>query len=460
MKYLAFGLQFTVAITLTAGVTYGQQIRVTPRTVIAEGTATRSFREPHLAINPQNGRHLVVATIVPAAGDTFNERVSRQICAAFTSFDSGVTWSRHDFDVAWCFDPWAVITPDNQVLVTVLAEHVGFPQQGRGGLLAFHSPDGGRTWDQAPLGLGTPHDHSTMAVDLSTTPRRGFIYILSGHPVRDADGERRWTIFVARSRDGGKTFDEPVNIMPNNLHNFAEMPVVLRDGTFVASFVDASHRTDKPNGNANDQNFERRRAWIVRSTDAGQTFSTPMFVNDACGPPPGFRLSALAADTSDGPFSGRLYFACRQAGGGRIVVSRAVDGREQWPAPVALGDESTIAEERIPGLAVNNRGVLVTAWIDGRTVAGHHCEEAVYVASSLDGGASFSPVQRISTTDACADTVRIDSTGGGVDPTGGDYFGLAAAPDGIFRIVWVETRNGVSQLSIASLDVPGAEAGR
>ena len=213
MKYLAFGLQVTAAITLTAGMTHAQQIRVAARSVIAEGTATRSFREPHLAINPQNSRHLVVATIVPAAGETFIERSSRQICAAFTSFDSGITWSRHDFDVTWCFDPWVVITPDNQVLVTVLAEHARFPQQGRAGLLAYHSPDGGRTWDPAPVGLGTPHDHPTMSLDLSMTSRRGFIYVLSHHPVRDADGARRWTIFVSRSRDGGKTFDEPVNIL-------------------------------------------------------------------------------------------------------------------------------------------------------------------------------------------------------------------------------------------------------
>jgi hypothetical protein len=130
-----------------------------------------------------------------------------------------------------------------------------------------------------------------------------------------------------------------------------------------------------------------------------------------------------------------------------------VDGREQWAAPIALGDESNVAEERIPALATNNRGALMTAWIDGRTAAGHHCEEAVYVTSSLDGGASFSPVQRISATDACADSTE-------VDPTGGDYFGLAAASDGIFRIVWVETRNGVSQLLTTSLDVQGAVAVR
>jgi hypothetical protein len=391
---------------------------------------------------------LVVATIVPSAGATFDERYSRQTCAAFTSFDSGLTWSRHDFDATWCFDPWVVITPDGQVLVTLVAEHARFPQQGRGGLVAFHSQDGGRTWDSTPVGLGTPHDHPTMALDLSAKQRRGFIYVLSHHGFSDAEGARRWSIFIARSRDGGRTFDDPVNIVPNNLHNLAEMAVVLRDGTVVAAFVDASHRTDKPNGNGNDQAFERRRAWIIRSTDGGQTFSTPLFVSDACGPPPGFRLSALAADTSEGPLSGRLYFACRQAGGGRIVVSKAIDGREQWAAPIALGDESIVAEERIPGLATNNRGALVAAWIDGRTAAGHHCEEAVYVTSSLDGGASFSPIQQVSSTEACADNIEVDATGG-------DYFGLAAAPDGSFRIVWVETPNGVSQLMTTALNVPG-----
>jgi hypothetical protein len=113
-----------------------------------------------------------------------------------------------------------------------------------------------------------------------------------------------------------------------------------------------------------------------------------------------------------------------------------------------------VAEERIPAIAVNNRGVVGVAWIDGRTVPGHRCEEAVYFAASLNGGQTFSAGQRISATEACPDNTLL------TDPTGGDYFGFSAAPDGRFELLWAETRNGVSELRRTSVLVEGiVEAG-
>ena len=49
----------------------------------------------------------------------------------------------------------------------------------------------------------------------------------------------------ARSRDGGERFDDPVMVVPNNLHNLSEMPVVLGDGTLIGSYVDAAYRERK-----------------------------------------------------------------------------------------------------------------------------------------------------------------------------------------------------------------------
>jgi len=46
-----------------------------------------------------------------------------------------------------------------------------------------------------------------------------------------------------------------------------------------------------------------------------------MVVNDVCGPPASFQLSAMVADTSSGRFRDCLYFACRQHAGGSIVVT-------------------------------------------------------------------------------------------------------------------------------------------
>ena len=188
-----------------------------------------------------------------------------------------------------------------------------------------------------------------------------------------------------------------------------------------------------------DHALNRRRAYVLK----------PNIRERLLWPTPGVRLSALAADTSTGPFAGRLYFACRERGAGRIVVNHAGDGREEWSTPVSVGQADAVAEERIPAIAVNNRGVVGVAWIDGRTAPGHRCEETVYFAVSLDGGETFSAHERISAiTEACPDNTL-------TDPTGGDYFGFAPAPDGRFELLWAETRNGVTELRRISVTIEG-----
>ena len=67
---------------------------------------------------------------------------------------------------------------------------------------------------------------------------------------------------MTRSTNGGRSFEDPVYVIPNNLHNLAEMPVVLSDGILVQSFVDASYVPDSGNKRS-EVEFDRRRAWVV-----------------------------------------------------------------------------------------------------------------------------------------------------------------------------------------------------
>ena len=441
-------------MTLSAGLVSlqgrAQTILVGNPSRVAAGTVEHPLYEPYLAIDPANARHLLAAAIVggpPAA--KFEESVQHQSCAAFLSVDAGATWTRHDFATTRCFDPWVAITGDD-VLVTMVASHSSLPQ--RDGLVGFHSRDGGRNWDAHPIGLGSNHDHPTMVVDQSAGSRRGWIYLSSHRPTRGEDGRQRWGLYMVRSRDGGKTFDDLPYVAPNNSHNLSEMPVVLGDGTLVASFVDATYAEDTGSTSPRNILFDRRRAWIVRSTDRGDSFSLPLFVTDACGPPPHYQLAALAADRSSGPFADRLYFACRQRGGGRIVVNHSRDRGETWTAPVAIqspGAEPAVAN-RIPGLAVNDRGTVLVAWIEAPGGAGHNCEQRTYVSVSLDGGDTFSPGQVVSSVSPCPDTVTV------ARETGGDYFGVIALPHDRFQLLWSEMRDGVATLLTAMVSVAGS----
>jgi len=215
------------------------------------------------------------------------------------------------------------------------------------------------------------------------------------------------------------------------------MPVVLTDGTLLESFVDATYTPDSGGTQAREVLFDRRRAWVTRSSDGGFTFSAPSFVTDACGPPPGYRLSAFAADVSRGPYDGRLYFACRAAGGGPIVVTHSRDRGETWsPVTRMQATARDTIVNPIPGLAVNDQGTVLVAWMGPSGNSDDHCGTNLYASVSTDGGTTFSSRVLVA---SCA--------------RGGDYFGITAVPGGSFRLLWPETRDGVQQLRTAALDV-------
>lgn len=416
----------------------GQALRVDSSTFVARSLSNRPLIEPHLAIDPVRPQRILAAAF--SQRDTrlpYPQGLNEQNCSAFLSEDSGRTWIKHDFDATACFDPWVAITPDGSALVTVVARHHAFPQQGDGGLLAYRSADGGVTWDSVPLGLGRNHDHTTLAIDVSQGPRRGWIYVSSHRGRSGDDGRYRYGLYLARSRNSGRSFDDPVWVIPNNLHNLAEMPVVLSDGTLIASFVDASYTPDSTSGRSRETLFERRRAWVVRSTDGGISFSVPLFVTDACGPPPGYRLSAFAADVSRGANDGSLYFACRAAGRGPIVVTHSRDRGETWSPVVRMSTtERDSVAYPIPGLGVNDQGHVLVAWTGGSESPARGCETDLYASVSTNGGQRFSPAVRVAT---CAG--------------GGDYFGVVGVPGGRFRLLWSETRDGEQQLRTALLTV-------
>jgi hypothetical protein len=433
----------TVLLPLLGTSAFAQRIRVATPTEAAREIEPRRFSEPHLAIHPRNPNQLLAGTFIDRLEGTLEEMRAAQRCAALTSRDGGATWSRHEFSLADCGDPQVAILPSGEAVFLALADMPAL-RPARGWLVVFHSPDGGLTWDAAPTVVGRPHDHPAIAADLVSPLRKGWLYVTTHHEPRDGNGELAVSVFIARSRNGGKSFDDPVTVRPNNLHNYGEMPAVLTDGTVVASFVDDVDSAPY---------LPRRRAWIVRSTDGASSFSEPLFVNDVCGPPPSFQLSALVADTSDGPFRDRLYFACRQSDGGPVVVTASGDRGSTWNRPgVAVGPSEIDGQvRRVMTIAVNGKGVLGVVTVERRR-AGDPCLSTDFSAS-FDGGATFTPPSPLSTS-SCG-TTPVDQLADRRVPIYGDYFGLIAGPDGLFRAMWPEMRDGHSVLLTTTIEAEG-----
>lgn len=399
--------------------------------LVSAAFAERPLVEPQVVAHPKDPKHLLAVAIV-SSEPPFSPQAD---CAAFASFDGGLTWSHHAFGIPQCGDPWVSLREDGSALFAGLTE--------RGGLWLARSGDGGRTWARVPVDVGRGHDHQTMALEMAPGPRAGSIYLVSGRLQRGKTGATH-SVFVTRSSDGGKTFTPPVNVRTSNLNSNTLTPGLLSDGTLVVPYIDFQSNADdfKSGGR-----LERNRVWVITSADGGQTFSHPLFVSEAC-----IGFASLAVDASPTPMRDRLYLVCMNRERNGIYVHHSNDRGERWSAPVradsAGGD---VVFRRTASIAVNKDGIVGVTWYERRKEAGKDCQH-VFFTASFDGGKSFLPETRVSTAPSCPDTPR---NGGAATrwPGGGDYSGLVASSDGTFHVVWADSRNGIYQLWTARVQV-------
>jgi len=423
--------------------TRAQSVQVGPITEVARETDPRRFSEPHLAIHPSNPQHVLAGVFIATVQGTFREYVLKQRCAAFVSRDGGATWTGHEFSFQQCFDPQVAILPDGKAVFIALAEVPGVQPRNANWLVAFHSPDGGVTWEDDVTIIGYGHDHPVVTTDLSSSNRKGWLYVTSHYEWLDGNSQPAAGVFVARSRNGGRTFDAPQIVSPNNA--VGETPVVLADGTLILSYVNGILAPELPR--------DRRSAWLALSTDGGTTFSKPSFITDECGPPPVFQLSDFARDASDSPFRNQLYFACRQRGGGPVLIVASPDRGATWNRPgVPVGSTSRDSvARRVMNVRVSQKGV-VGVFLAERLRGASPCLQFSF-AASFDGAKTFEPQQIISRS-ACGQSPA-DSMAARRFPTYGDYFGIVATPDDNFRLLWAEMRDGRSKLLTTVVRVTG-----
>lgn len=126
--------------------------------------------------------------------------------------------------------------------------------------------------------------------------------------------------------------------------------------------------------------------YLYKSTDGGQTWSTPLLVVDDAR---GFNDKEwLAVDLSSGPHEGSLYTAWVQIIDEtyRILFARSTDGGETWSEPHVLAADEGIARQG-PVVTVGAGGEVYVVWSN---LSGSYFESSV----SLDGGVEFTGPRR------------------------------------------------------------------
>jgi hypothetical protein len=183
--------------------------------------------------------------------------------------------------------------------------------------------------------------------------------------------------------------------------------------------------------------------------DRGHTFSEPLLISESCDGRGGWSSLAVSGD--------RIYHVCSARELNGIQLRYSDDRGETWSQPIRVdrpGDATP--QTRTPAIAVNRDGVVAIAWYDARsdrsTVKGNFRCQEIFLAASVDGGVTFLPEAKVSTKPSCPATPRNVETALRF-PAGGEYMGLAAAPDGSFRVLWADSRSEIYRLYTAAVTV-------
>ena len=431
---------------------------------------TRTYSSPALAVDPEDEQTVVASYAeMRSAG-----------CGMARSRDGGRTWARLKTPVSPPSHPFCFVPLGANVYFSPVAfgrDHVLYValagwdvQDGRSSsVLLARSTDLGDSWTTTVVrdARGKPEAEaevnrpvSSLAVD--TSGPSDVVYVAWTSALPNARPPRPPAPLVATSTDGGRTFSAPVNVVGRHFDDPAERQAALVDRLTVLPPnapppPPVESLTAERFGGGNTRvvrggdgtvyvlwtpivagGFVPWSIYVSRSTDQGRTFQTmgravppsralgsPVMVWGPGGGPEG--TLHLVAESKDPPVQGDRD----------ILYHQSVDGGRTWSAAQTINDDDPglLTLQFMPNVTVAPNGRVDVAWWDFRNDTGAF-QNDVYLSSSFDGGATWSPNRRV--TDRSINR-RIGPWSNGYDvrqPPGL----VSTAP---YTIVgWDDTRNG------------------
>jgi hypothetical protein len=339
--------------------------------------------EPTIAINPRHPNNIVAGSVLDNV---------------YYSKDTGKSWNKAKLSSPFGVygDP-AVIADEKGIFYYF---HLSDPTGGGGGyetekldrIVVQSSEDGGQTWSPGEsIGLNHPKDQDKQWV---TTDTRGNLYAswTQFDKYGDSDPACHSNILFSMSKNG-KKWSDPVVLSqtPGDCvddDNTAEgaVPAVTFDGkAFVAWSNQGKIFLDR--------SFNGGALWLNNDiTVAEQTGGWDLKIpgHDRCNGMP-----VLMTDKSKSPYRGSLYIVWGDQRKGEddtdIWFTRSHNFGDNWSSPMRVNDDGTGKHQYLPWMTVDQEtGYLYILYYDRRNY--DDMQTDVYLAYSVDGGASFKNV--------------------------------------------------------------------
>ncbi len=191
---------------------------------------------------------------------------------------------------------------------------------------------------------------------------------------------------------------------------------------------------------------------IVKSTNGGQSFGTPILVSTITAPTSGilatrFRATVLPVIAADDVTPGYVYATWQDNRNAAtdsldVLFSRSTNGGTTWSTPRKVNDDTLLPDDAdgirndqlYPSISVSS-GVVSVAFYDRRLDRNNILVD-LFLGYSSDGGATFAQNMRVSDL----------STDPGVQasPFAEDYITVTSISQGsisLIRLVWTDTRD-------------------
>ncbi|MGA1873262.1 MAG: sialidase family protein [Thermoplasmatota archaeon] len=401
--------------------------------------------EPGLAVNPTNPMNIV------AGSNDYGGPSGDVWCGYYYTFDGGETWDSGyipgiDGDRSsplWPFagagDPVVVFGPDGTCYYAGIAfqreAELGNIRKPGSGIFVARSDDGGRTFDMVSVVI---QSISSLSNALANFHDKEWVAV----DPTTGDVHVTWTAFQlygvssamvhSVSRDRGETWSRPQIISE----------ISRKERQVQGSQVEV---TSDGVVHVSWIEYDFGVLRYTRSTDGGNSFEqvktiasvTPLDYYPENG---GYRtptMCDMAVDTSGGNHTDSIYIAWpdRRNGYGQsdIFLIASHDGGESWTEPVKVNNVTGARDndQWFPAVAVGNDGSVQVMFYD-RRLDPENDLLSLFIAVSYDFGVTWENIQ------ICDTQFDGDNTRG---PFIGDYLALSSGPGWTVGI-WCDSREG------------------
>jgi hypothetical protein len=400
----------------------------------ADPVPTRGYEGGYVAADQANGDHVVVT----------DADVLDNACTFHTTFNRGKDWFEGAFALPTGYlgcrlnAPSGGHVPNGSVAmgspgrVYAVFGGASTSDNRRESVMLATSTDGGKTFGQAKVAMAPTPDVGLgrPLMTVAPGPSGKDTLLLSAWSCHPGTGGTACDqALFARSDDGGDTFGPPVMVNGAQPGQNPSQPAMDKDGTIYETFQ--VRFSDGPVD-----------LYLAKSTDGGKTFATNKIDTQLM-----IGLQYDPAKIVADPHTGTLYtvWADTRTGRAQIFLRLSTDKGVTWGDKPALlaPDSGFTGSSRSPSIAIAPDGRIDVVYYHTSPAPDQQNFDDVYLSYSADGGATFLAKQ--------VNDTPIDRTKGYSGPAaqmrqlGNHYPPTVSSTDAAAYVVWSDTREATAE---------------